>query len=88
MSEKCRFFTRAIQTGLRHETLQIEGDSPSKSAGETNFSEQGRDERMDQLNFPSSIYSFFSQPIRTSNSQVRRQKSPSKDHQTRQQVMV
>lgn len=59
MSEEHSFFTRATQAALRHGTFQIEGDSPSKSAGEINLSEQGRDERMDQLNVP--LVS-FSQP--------------------------
>lgn len=46
---------------MKHFKLKRIG-SPSKSAGETNLSEQGRDERMDQLNFPPSICS-FSQPV-------------------------
>lgn len=58
MSKKHCFLTRATQAALRYETFQIEGDSPSKSAGETNLLEQGRDERMDQLNFPLNSNSF------------------------------
>lgn len=62
MSEKHGFFTRATQAAPRHGTSQIEGDSPSKSAGEINLSEQGRDERMDQLTFLLVVSILFSQP--------------------------
>lgn len=58
-----------------------------KSALEINLSEQERNERVDQLNFPL-VPILFSQPAWTSNSHVRKEKPVSKDHPTREQVTV